>query len=85
MCPIWFLNVSVKLPPFIMLNVETKSTKMNILSLQLLMFPCVSTGYLLVYNNRVANIQRKIPCLIIWFNNEKKKKSVCAIKNQETK
>ena len=74
-----------------MLNVETKSTKMNILSSQLLMFLCVSTGYMLVYNDRVANIQQKISCLIIWFSNEykrkrkRKKKKKFAIKNQETK
>ena len=48
MCPIWFLNVGVKLLPFIMLNVETESTKINILSSQLLIFLCVSTDYMLV-------------------------------------
>ena len=41
-------TVGVKLLPFIMLNVETKSTKINILSSQLLIFPCVSTDYMLV-------------------------------------
>ena len=34
-----------------MLNVETESTKINILSSQLLIFPCVSTDYMLVSNN----------------------------------
>ena len=48
MCPIWFLNVGVKLLPFIMLNVKTESTKINILSSQLLIFLCVSTDYMLV-------------------------------------
>ena len=38
MCPIWFLNVGVKLLPFIILNVETESAKINILSSQLLIF-----------------------------------------------
>ena len=51
MCPIWFLNVGVKLLPFIMLNVETESTKINILSSQLFIFPCVSTDYMLVLSN----------------------------------
>ena len=31
-----------------MLNVEIESTKINILSSQLLIFPCVSTDYMLV-------------------------------------
>ena len=44
MCPIWFLNVGVKLLPFIMFNVETESTKINILSSQLLIFLCVKYG-----------------------------------------
>ena len=51
MCPIWFLNVGVKLLPFIMPNVEIESTKINILSSQLLIFPCVSTDYMLVFYN----------------------------------
>ena len=55
MCPIWFLNIGVKLLPFIMLNVKTESTKVNILSSQLLIFPCVSTNYMLVYNNGVKH------------------------------
>ena len=32
-----------------MLNVEIESTKVNILSSQLLIFPCVSTDYMLVF------------------------------------
>ena len=48
MCPIWFLNVGVKLLPFIMLNMETEFTKINILSSQLLIFPYVNTDYILV-------------------------------------
>ena len=56
MCPILFLNVSVKLLPFIMLNVETESIKINILSSQLLIFMCVSTDYMLVdINNKIIN------------------------------
>ena len=31
-----------------MLNVKTESTKINILSSQLLIFPCISTDYMLV-------------------------------------
>ena len=56
MCPIWFLNVGVKLFPFIILNVEIESTKINILSSQLLIFPCVSTDYMLVKINNRDNI-----------------------------
>ena len=52
MCPIWFLKVGVKLLPFIMPNVETESTKINILSSQLLIFPGVSTDYMLVCYNK---------------------------------
>ena len=51
MCPILFLNVGVKLLPFIMPNVETESTKINILSSQLLIFLGVSTDYMLVCYN----------------------------------
>ena len=59
MCPIWFLNVGVKLLPFIMPNVEIESTKINILSSQLLIFPCVSTDYMLVMCKERETIKKK--------------------------
>ena len=63
MCPIWFLNVGVKLFPFIMLNVEIEYTKINILSSQLLIFPCVNMDYMLVlYNGNFDDT-----CLLLSF------------------
>ena len=65
MCPIWFLNVDVKLLPFIMLNVETESTKINILSSQLLIFLCISMDYMLVkFNERRHSRLNKTSTLI---------------------
>ena len=44
-----------------MLNVETESNKINILSSQLLIFPCISTDYMLVkYKNALCFLEKKL-------------------------
>ena len=67
-----------------MLNVETESTKINILSSQLLIFSCVNTDYMLVYYKnkkhvpKKNHIQLKKSCPIPRKSKEKKRGNVNA-------